>query len=377
MANSGDFQFAAGDVGIGGSLVAASSVTTRTVVASSAVLGPDPSGSQCLLTIGDTLAFDRYAPDSVTGVPVSPFTSVRTRYVAGNTYGYGGNSCDEWSQIPNWQSTVAYGVVPSNPYSLTSLLVFWLDTTDPAPSPAGEFAYQRSVFVPSTPTAVGVPPATTGVVAAGWQRITDFSGAPTLQFYENSWGVFKSQFSVNAGGATKSWFGGSIGDPSNAYGYGMTLTASGAQSLDGAYLSVNGIIDAAGFTYDTQIGFGATGPASSAGAVQNNLAHTPIVFQLGNNYTWAVGDSTVPSYSGWVTAVGTPGESTITTDPSDPSCLVFVQRELEVGLIVGVLTVDTKTATGFHISSRDTTTGLVIADTAYFTWFILNPNWAV
>ena len=377
MANSGDFQFAAGDVGIGGSLVAASSVTTRTVVASSATLGPDPAGGQALLTVGDTLAFDRYAPNAVTGLPVSPLTSIRTRYVTGATYGYAGNSCDEWSQIPNWQSTIAYGAASTSPYPLTALMVFWLDTTDPSPSPAGQFEYERSVFVPATLTAVGVPPATGGVLATGWVRITSYSLAPTLQFYENSWGVFKSQFSVNANGATQSWFGGSTGDPSNAYGYGMTLTASGPGNVDGAYLSVSGVVDAGGFSYDTQIGAGATGPASSFGAVQNNVGHTPIVFQLGNNYEWVIGNGTT-TYSGWDTTVGTAGESTITTDPVDPSSLIFVQRELEVSLspVVGVLTVDAKTTTDFHITSRDAANA-VIADTAYFTWFILNPNWGV
>jgi hypothetical protein len=287
-----------------------------------------------------------------------------------------------WSATTNWQLGGG-GASTNGQYAGFYMVQYGANTSAPGAPPNNIW------LLPATGglgVVNGVPPGT-GLPANGWLQLSALITAnPTVLYPQiegvsnGSWGfvkealIFTGSPQTGDAGIQLQWLGGS----DNFGNGGMTLAGQGPNSLNGATLSVDGTIDAYGLALDTTLS-DPLGPSCS-GAI-NGVYPTSdgLPFSLGKNYTWAANGTTGTYW--FVVNAGSPaptaqGVSVFSLPAIDPSAIVLVQRELDVGAGVGVLTVSAKTTTTFTVDSRGPTNAILTTDVAFFEWIIINPNWA-
>lgn len=276
-------------------------------------------------------------------------------------------------QTPAWSPTVDYTPFPG-------LLVVYGTSS----SPAG--AYPNNIYFPSgpAPAVVGVPPSnvSTGGGAAnpGWILASTWGGGATAI---TSGGTSFLERSVYPGNdpAFKDFFGGGRASIGTDVPIGMTIQESDTSTTNGnngASLVVAGRVFADAFSYlPTDQSLGPASSVPNGTGSYSGITSDSLPFSLGKNYSWVVNPA--PSANGgywWNAVAGTGGTSVVTCPACSPGAMIFCQRELDLGTAAGTLAVSAKTTTSFTLTSRDSANAVVAADTAFYNFQIMNPDWS-
>jgi hypothetical protein len=253
-------------------------------------------------------------------------------------------------------------------------------------APAGSYPnnlFEAYLGVPGSSTVVGTPPTSTAAPYpalgptpnSGWILCStaNFIGGAAVLAANGQIDV--TQTVIGAGRpATTYFFGGGGESIGTDVPRGMTLSEADITTIsgnNGALLDVAGVAKADGFyVHDTNQSLS---PAASANGGVN--------FTLGQNYTWTAPVAPATAWT-WVGSAGTGGSTTITGPAQsmafDPNCMMMVTRLFVTAAAhaIGILCVDSKTATSMVISSRaPADQSLVALDVGRFEWICFNPNW--
>ena len=339
----------------------------------------EPNGFKCGLSVSDAYAGTTLLDSaSIVGQPPRGVQFATEIYIP------------VWSATTNWQNTFASAATGGG--NAGFYLVQYGTNTAP---PGG---VRTDVWMlPATGglgVVNGVPPGT-GLPANGWLQLSALVAAnPTVKYpniQQVLYGLGAAVIGTTLTGSPQA--GNQPGQPADSglqmdflggrtifQRGGMSLRQAGPNSANGAELLLDGSHYFYGLNYLTGEE-DAEGPASSAPQFSSVAPFTPVYptsdglpFSLGKNYTW---QETAPGSGAYnfLVAVGTGGSSVLTLPAIDPSSLVFLQRELDLGTAVGNLVVSAKSNTAFTVSSRDAANAVVATDTAFFVWQIINPHW--
>jgi hypothetical protein len=272
-----------------------------------------------------------------------------------------------------WSPTVDYTQFPA-------LMVIYGTNSAPAGS------YPNNIYFPSGPAVavVGVPPSnvSTGGGAAnpGWILASTWGGgAPQI----NSSGFTFLERFVYGGNAPAylELFGGGRPSVGSDTPTGLTLEQSDTSTAagnNGAQLIVSGQVKADAFSYlPTDQSLGPASSVPNGTGSYSGITSDSLPFSLGKNYSWVVNPA--PSANGgywWNAVAGTGGTSVVTCPACSPGAMIFCQRELDLGTAAGTLAVSAKTTTSFTLTSRDSANAVVAADTAFYNFQIMNPDWS-